>query len=168
MVGRPISLGCGTQTAQCMLLRIDWGSAGSRLAVQRIWWQRGCKRAGSCHLHFADDEQRRLTVVGHKLCYVQVSFSEPGPGAVPANNTLPRCRQHPAQSGRPAAVAGHVRTVAMGMHRTIDFFEHAEHVFQVAVVQEPDGRVPVILLIRHCARHEQGNSILAVSVTAST
>ena len=36
--------------------------------------------------------------------------------------------------------------------RTVDLFEHAEHVLQVGVVQEPDGRVLVVLLKRHCAR----------------
>ena len=34
-------------------------------------------------------------------------------------------------------------------NRTIDLLEHAEHVLQVGVVQEPYGGVPVILLIRH-------------------
>lgn len=33
---------------------------------------------------------------------------------------------------------------------TVDLLEHAEHVLQVAVVQEPDGRVLVVLLKWNC------------------
>ena len=34
---------------------------------------------------------------------------------------------------------------------TVDLFEHGKHVLQVAVVEEPDGGVPVILLKWHCS-----------------
>ena len=33
---------------------------------------------------------------------------------------------------------------------TIDLLEHAAHVFEVAVVQEPDLWIPIVLLIRDC------------------
>ena len=39
---------------------------------------------------------------------------------------------------------------------TVDLLEHAEHVLQVAVVQEPDAGVLLILLKRHCRQAGQG------------
>ena len=36
------------------------------------------------------------------------------------------------------------------MRLTVDLLEHPEHVLQVAVIQEPDGGVLVILLKRNC------------------
>jgi hypothetical protein len=34
---------------------------------------------------------------------------------------------------------------------TVHLLEHAEHVLKVAVVQEPDAGVPLILLKGHCS-----------------
>lgn len=46
---------------------------------------------------------------------------------------------------------------------TVDLLEHPEHVLQVAVVQEPNGGVLVILLKGNCAE----NTTVAVTYAAS-
>jgi hypothetical protein len=43
----------------------------------------------------------------------------------------------------------HTRSPPKPHKRTVDLLEHVEHVLQVAVVQEPDRRVLLVLLKRH-------------------
>lgn len=45
---------------------------------------------------------------------------------------------------------------------TIDFLEHPVHVLHVAVVQEPDAGVMVVLLKGHCADRPQRHTSVCI------
>mmetsp|Transcript_20148 Transcript_20148/g.60801 ORF Transcript_20148/g.60801 Transcript_20148/m.60801 type:complete len:224 (-) Transcript_20148:91-762(-) len=78
----------------------------------------GGRQPNVLRLNLTNDQEGILAVVAHERSDVQVGLPYPWPGVVPAHNLLFR----------------------------IDFFGHGPHVFDVAMVQKPDGRVPLILL----------------------
>jgi hypothetical protein len=124
------------------------------------------------HLDLADDEQRVLAVAAQQGADIEVRLSYPRPRVVPPHDLLACCSignsmraffsMWRAQSSYSAGLMLTAKFVlgqlllkvhgyeTMGLPRTIDLLVHGGHVFQVAVVQEPDGRVAFILLEWDC------------------
>jgi regulator of RNase E activity RraA len=75
---------------------------------------------------------------------------------VPTNNPLAGWQDagNRGRASRQACTLTHTHACPCfsprGPPLTVDLFEHAKHVLQVAVIQKPNGGILVIFLERHC------------------
>ena len=95
-----------------------------------------------------------------------------GGGGARVGLVLEREREHKKLKPAPffvwahfLGVGGLLRTGLLSLSLTVDPAEHAAHLLQVAVVEEPDGTVVFILLERNCewqagaGREERGGKV---------